>query len=142
MYIDLPSSIPTDPRIPPQTYLPTYLPTYPHGGLFLQIYYLATNLHKQPLAQPPNRSAKYYTTFPKYFPDGCLVVYRLLFAFFLVNSELLRAFRSFSVPFRSFSVLFDPFSVLFGPFRSFSVLFGPFRSFLILFGPLLIYPTN
>ena len=65
---------------------------------------------------------------PKYFPDGCFVVYRLLLAFFSVNSKLVRPFRSFSVPFRS---LFGPFRFFFGPFRSFSVLFGPFRSFSV-----------
>ena len=94
----------------------------------LQIY---TNSH---LASYPTEVAKYYTTFPKYFPDGCFVVYRLLFASLSVSSKLVRPFRSFSVPFRSFSVPFRSFSVLFGSFRSFSVLFGPFRSFSVLFG--------
>ena len=132
MNIDLLSSIPTGPRIPPPTYLPTHLPTYPPtylptylpGCLSLQFttqLQIYTNSH---LPSYPTEVAKYYTTFPKYFPGGCFVVYRLLFASFSVNSELVRPFRSFSVPFRS---LFGPFSVLFGPFRSFSVLFGPFR---------------
>ena len=131
MYIDLPSSIPTGPRIPPPAYLPTYLPTYLPGCLSLQFttqLQIYTNSH---LPSYPTEVAKYYTTFPKYFPDGCFVVYRLLFASFSVNSKLV---PSFLVLFGPFSVLFGPFSVLFGPFRSFSVLFGPFRSFSVLFG--------
>ena len=106
-------------------HLPTYLPTCPPGCLSLQFttqLRIYTNSH---LPGYPTEVAKYYTTFPKYFPDS--VVYRLLFASFSVNSKLVRPFRSFSVPFRSFSVPFRSFSVLFGPFRSFSVLFGPFR---------------
>ena len=124
MYIDLPSSIPTGPRIP--RHLPTYLPTYLAVYLYsLLPSYKSTQTDTCP--SYPTEVAKYYTTFPKYFPDGCFVVYRLLFTSFLVNSRLVRPFWSFSVPFRSFSVPFRSFSVLFGPFRSFSVLFGPFR---------------
>ena len=112
MYINLPSSIPTGLPIPPPTYLPNYL----SGCLSLQF---TTQLQIYTNSHLPNYSTEVakYTTFPKYFTDGCFVVYRLLFASFSVNSKLVRPFRSFSVPFRSYSV----------PFRSFSVLFGPFR---------------
>ena len=102
-------------------YLPTCLPIYLPGCLSLQFttqLQIYTNSH---LPSYPTAVAKYYTTFPKYFPDGCFVVYRLLFASFLVNSKLVRPYRS----------LFGPFRSLFGPFRFFSVLFGfffgPFR---------------
>ena len=69
------------------------------------VYYPATLIYTNSyLPSYSAEVAKYYTTFPKYFPDGCFVVYRLLVASFSVNSKLVRPFRSFSVPFRSFSV--------------------------------------
>ena len=102
-----------------------YLHIFQTASIFVFMYFdlplIPTGLRIQP---PTYQVAKYYTTSPKYFPGGCFVVYRLLFASFSVNSKLVRLFRSFSVPFRSFSVPFRSFWVLFGPFRSFSVLFG------------------
>ena len=112
MYIDLPSSIPIGPRIPPPTYLPTYLP----ANLAVYFYSLLPSYKSTQTATRPATQHKLLNiiyTFLKYFPDGCFVVYRLLFASFSVNSKLLHPFRS----------LFGPF----GPFRFFSVLFGPFR---------------
>ena len=124
MYFDLPSSIPTGPRIP-ATYLPTCLSTYLPGCLSLQ---LTTHLQIYTATCPATqqRLLNIMLLSPNTSLTAVLVVY-LLFASFSVNSKLLRLFRSFSVPFRSFSVPFRSFSVLFGPFRSFSVLFGPFR---------------